>query len=179
MFKKASILFLVILISGMLLPLASLAGTYQTSDGFDVNYDGLVPCGKCVNISPASTTNQMDKDQCGVTTANTTNKYTSCQLCHLFVVFDSGIDFLLTYIVFPLGALMIVIGGLMLITAVEDASRIEKAKKLITSTFIGLIIIFASWAVINLFFIVIGLSSFALQFTGPGKWFTINCPISL
>ena len=181
MFKKTSALFAAaFLLFGAFFPFHSLlAGEYQTESGVNVNYDGLVPCGKCVNISSSVKADKLTAEQCGVSEgAFVPVKYTPCQLCHFFVMFDETIDFFLNSIVFPVGALMLVIGGLMFITAVEDPGRIEKAKKLITSTFLGLIIIFSAWTVINLFFVVIGISDFAPQ-ADPNKWFVINCPISL
>jgi len=59
----------------------------------------------------------------------------------------------------------------------ENPQKVEQAKSLLTATIIGLVVIFSSWLVIGLFFTAIGLSDFALSFTGPENWFTVDCPI--
>jgi hypothetical protein len=163
MSKKLSILFLIVFGSLLFSPLISLAATYEAGGGNTVTYDGLVPCGLGKEVK----VNGVPRDNI------------SCQFCHLFVMFDGIVDYALTYIVFPLATLLLVIGGLMFITASESISRIETAKKLMTSTLTGLVIIFSAWLIINLFFSVIGISDFAAGFTGPGQWFNIDCPIDL
>jgi len=102
-----------------------------------------------------------------------------CQFCHLFVVFKAIIDFVLVYIVFPIATLLIVVGGIMFFLYAENPQKVEQAKSLLTAVVIGLVVIFSSWLVIGLFFTAIGLSDFALSFTGPGNWFEIDCPIIL
>jgi len=176
---KIKILFLIIFLGSLLfVPLISLAGTYQ-ADGRTVTYEGLVPCGKCVNITPAVIANKTDKEQCGATEGQPTNiKYFPCQFCHFFVMFKAIIDFVLQ-LVMAIAVLMLVIGGVMFFTAMGNPEKLGTAKNLITSVVWGVVIIFGAWIVINTIFTFIGLSDFALQFTGPGKWFTINCPIKL
>jgi hypothetical protein len=117
-----------------------------------------------------------------------------CQFCHLFVMFDRIIDFLLTKIVPPLAVLMLVIGGLMFMIAyfteaeapvptngAAGPSLLNRAKKLINSVIIGLVIIYGAWLVIGLFFQVIGLADWTAQIY-QNWWkqgfFTIpDCPI--
>ncbi|MCX6758965.1 MAG: pilin [Candidatus Nealsonbacteria bacterium] len=123
---------------------------------FLINAQGLVPCG-----GP-------DKP--------------ACQLCHIFVLFDNIVKFLLipcllnSYVaIVPLIAtLMIVIGGVMFFAAVGDPSKIGKATSLLTAVAIGLVIIYGAWLLVNAFFLVIGVN----VWTGPGEgWFKIDCPI--
>lgn len=101
----------------------------------------------------------------------------ACQFCHLFVMFQTIIDFVLVYLVFPVATLLIIIGGIMFFLYAENPQKVEQAKSLLTATIIGLVVIFSSWLVIGLFFTAIGLSDFALSFTGPENWFTVDCPI--
>lgn len=146
-----------------LTPISPWMGSYKALVGgqeVTVNYKGLVPCGK---------------SEAGVDESEYVTK--PCQFCHFFVMFDGIVDYFLFYVVFPLAVLLMVIGGIMFITAAENPARVETAKKLMTSTIIGIVIIFSAWLIINLFFSAIGISEFGLQFTGPGQWFTIDCPI--
>ena len=158
-FKIQNCLFLIIILGGLLSPLFSFAGEY-TADGKTVIYEGLVPCGKEVNIDGS-------------------DQYVGCQLCHLFVMLQAIIDFVLIYIIFPVASLLLILGGLMFFSYAENPQRVELAKSLLTATIVGLFIIFSAWLVIGLFFTAIGLSDFALQLTGPDKWFMVNCEIVL
>jgi len=98
----------------------------------------------------------------------------ACQLCHIFVMFDSIIKFVLFKLVPPLAVFMIVIGGIMFIFAAGSPGTLEKAKKVLTATVIGLVIIFGAWIIINTFFMIIGVS----DWTGLKEgWFQIPCPI--
>ncbi|PIS40001.1 MAG: hypothetical protein COT32_02025 [Candidatus Nealsonbacteria bacterium CG08_land_8_20_14_0_20_36_22] len=98
-----------------------------------------------------------------------------CELCDIFVMIDRVLDFLLFKIVPVLAALMIAIGGFMYIFAFGKPETISQAKRLFTAITIGLLIIYGAWALINTFFVIIGLSDFGLRLTGPDKWFIINC----
>lgn len=170
--------FLIIFLGSLLFPLIGLAGSYQ-ADGTTVYYQGLVPCGKKVCIN-----GEYDKN--GICRGD--EKEFRCTFCHFFVMLDEIIDFVLFKLVPPVAVLMLVIGGAMFMFAYFAGAEIlptgEKggpkmlgqAKKLITSVFLGLIIIFASWIFINLFFQVIGVT----EWTGLQQgWFSIDCPIQL
>lgn len=111
-----------------------------------------------------------------------------CTFCHLFVMLDGIFDFLLFQLVPVIAVLMLVIGGAMYIFAYFAGAEIlpegakggpallGQAKKLMTSVVIGLIIIYASWLVIDLFFSAIGVA----EWTGlSGGWFSIKCQIAL
>jgi hypothetical protein len=146
-----SILFFLLI--GLLLPLVS-AATHE---------DRLVPCGP------------------GVTDA--TGKTIHCTFCHFFVLFKNIIDFLLVHIVPILAVLMLVIGGFMYVFAYfgtipgggnGNPALVSRARSLFFYTILGLIIIYASWLIVNLFFQVIGVA----DWTGLREgWWKINCPI--
>ena len=96
-----------------------------------------------------------------------------CQLCHLFVLLDSIVDFVLFKIILPLATLLLVIGGILFIFNAENPENVTKGKAILTSTVIGLIIIFAAWLIINSFVMLIGVS----EWTGLREgWFQIECP---
>ena len=165
MAKKYRFLVLILLLGILLLPLISLAGEYQAG-GTTVQYSGLVPCGK---------------SEAGLGESQAVTM--PCTLCHIFVMLKGIIDFFLlppTGIVFIIGILMIVIAGSMFIygTMISpgDPKLVSNAQKIITSTIIGLIIVFGSWVFVNAFFLAIGVQTW----TGlQGDWFTIQCDIEL
>jgi len=100
-----------------------------------------------------------------------------CEFCHLFVLIQNIINFVLFYLVLPIATLLLVIGGLMFLLYGENPQQAEQAKSLLTAVIIGLVLIFSAWLVVGLFFTAIGLSDFAITGIGLNEWFTIDCPI--
>ena len=120
---------------------------------------GLVPCGRMCD--------DPNTDIC---------ECDPCTLCHLFVLFKRIVDFLAKDVLFPLAVLIIVIGGVMFLTAAGSPERINAAKKILTSTVIGLAIIFLSWLIVNT---IIGVlvrtdNPFGMVLR---NWSEIPCPI--
>ena len=158
-------LFLILFLWVLLFPLISLAGEYQTKDGQTIKYNGLVPCGK---------TEVGDGEHGAVTMP--------CTLCHVFVMLNGVVVFLVE-IVFLIGVLMIVIAGSTFIygTMISPGNPglVSDAKKIITSTIIGLVIIFGAWVFVNAFFLAIGAKDWTGLTGGAGGWDTIKCDIEL
>lgn len=182
--QKIKFLCLIIFLGILFFPLVSLAGEY--TGYYDLNnngkedegeptgtiyYEGLVPCGKEVDI-------------------NGTPTDMPCQFCHVFVMIDGILDFIITTIVPIIAVLMILIAGIMFIFAYLGGIEIlpgggtggpkllSQAKKTLNSAVIGLIIIFAAWIIVNTFFLVIGVAETEFG-TGIKNWFQINCPIEI
>ncbi len=157
-------IFLIIFLGMLLLPSISLA--YNAYG--NVIYKGIVPCGKPVNLGGTLTGDTLSGGDCCLT---------PCTFCHFFVMAKGAIDFVLFKLVPPIAILMLVIGGAMFMVASFSEwggpVTLGQAKKLITSVVIGLIIIFASWILINLFFQVIGVGEWTGLQTG---WFNVACP---
>lgn len=113
----------------------------------------------------------------------------ACQFCHIFILFNTIVNFVFFKLVPPLAVLMLVIGGFMYIFAYMGPATVlqgggkggpallSQAKKLITSVIWGLVIVYSAYLAINIVFSFLGLSDFAIQFTGPDKWATIECII--
>lgn len=95
-----------------------------------------------------------------------------CQFCHLFVLFNNIIKFLLTCFAPIVAVLMIVIAGLFLLFSRGNPEMFKRGKEIITAVVIGLVIIFIAWLLVNLFFTVIGVSSWTGLQSG---WFKIEC----
>lgn len=73
---------------------------------------------------------------------------TECTFCHLLVLIQKIIDYMI-YLVFPLSAVMIVIGGGYILTAGGSESRVSKGKEIITAAIVGLLIALMSWLIID------------------------------
>ena len=106
-----------------------------------------------------------------------------CTTCHIFEMFKNVMDFILFFIVPPLAALMIAIGGFMLVFAylgVGDGGpgMISQAKKLFASVAIGLVIVYGAYAIIGLFLQSIGLADWTekiYQSWWKESFFKIEC----
>ncbi|MEK7162886.1 MAG: hypothetical protein AAB696_01195 [Patescibacteria group bacterium] len=87
--------------------------------------EGLVPCGP------------------GITGA------TSCNFCHLLTLGQNIINYALI-IVFPISAVMVVVGGGYILTAGASESNVSKGKEILTAAIVGLIIALCSWLIIDI-----------------------------
>ena len=118
---------------------------------------GLVPCGR-------------------TDSGATAEERQPCTFCHLFVMIDRVLDFILFKIVPVLAALMIAIGGFMYIFAFGKPEMISQAKRLFTAIAIGLLIIYGAWVFINTFLMFIGINEVNEFRTLPQDWWKIPCP---
>lgn len=107
-----------------------------------------------------------------------------CEFCDFFVLFKRIIDFLLVPcslnggvpLVFLIAILFITIGGFYFLFAEGKPDKLEKGRNIIKTTLIGLLLIFAGWLVVNLFFQVIGVANWTgLSASGPDTWWQIPC----
>lgn len=115
---------------------------------FASHADGLVPCGG-------------DDEE-------------PCTLCDLFVMLDNAIDFLIAPpdgIIFLVATVIFIIGGIMFLVSSGEPEKISMAKKAMTNAVLGMMIIFAAWLFINLFYKVIGYK------TDWGPWNQIECSV--
>ena len=98
----------------------------------------------------------------------------SCKLCHLFVLLDNIIDFVLFTIVPVLAIFMIVIGGFLFLTSSGDPQNIQRGRDILRTTVLGLVLIFVAWLIVNLLFTLIGVA----DWTGLQEgWFSIECSV--
>lgn len=174
--QKLILLFLIVFLGSLILtPLFSLAGEYK-ADGTTVKYRGLVPCGK---RAPAEGESKL------VTMP--------CQFCHFFVMFKGIFDFVLQLSI-VIAILMFTIGGFLYIIAYAGPTEIlpegvkggpvllSRAKKTMTTTALGLLLIFAAWLIVNV--VIVTLTTGAPVPGAVGEifgqpWYKVNCPITI
>ncbi len=98
-----------------------------------------------------------------------------CELCDFFVMAQKIVNFVLFTIVPPVAILLTVIAGVFFILGSGyDPSLIVKGKTALGSIAVGLLIIYGSWLMVNLFFTTIGLANtdFGRRI---GQWFVFPC----
>ena len=175
-------LFFIILLGGFFLPFIVFAdGVYtildtNTGTTHKVYYSGLIPCGKCDDVSPNAPAS-MD-GECNQPVAIGTpvpRKFVHCSICHLFVMFTEISKFILLKIVPPIGTIMLIFGGIALYQAGASPEKFNKARSILLSAIIGLVIIYTSWIIVNAVLQAVGIA----DWVGFGEgWFQISCGIS-
>lgn len=138
--------------------------------------EGLVPCGGSPRCCETAAELAAPAAHNCVDPAVTDCEY-RCIFCHLFVMFDNAIKFVLFKFIPPVAVLMLVLGGAKFYLAAENPAQAADAKKLMSSIVIGMIIVYSAWLVINLLFVFMDINTADFGFTGPGNWFKINCPV--
>lgn len=133
--------------------------TYPVQKGgetYTVTYEGLVPCGRFLQI-------------------NGGGEYIPCQLCHFFIMIDGIFDFVLTKIIIPVAVIMLILGGISLYFAGASPEFFQKAKAILTSAVIGLVLILSAWLLVSSILTAVGV----LEWAGMDELFSVNCTIEL
>ena len=71
-----------------------------------------------------------------------------CNWCYFGELAIRIINFMM-YLIFPLAAVMIVIGGIFIMTSAGSSSRFSQGKEMITAAVIGILIALLSWIIID------------------------------
>ena len=117
-----------------------------------VDYLPLVPCGLKSQDNPS-----------------TPEIEGACTRCDSFKLAHNVISFILYGLVPPVAAVLFIYGGLVILLAGARLEWISHGKKVFWNTFLGLVIIMASWLIVNTF----------IQSFGPEQakdsWFRFTC----
>lgn len=96
-----------------------------------------------------------------------------CTFCDVFSLVDRILDFIFFKLVPAIAVLMVVVGGTYFIFSQGNPANIQRGRDILKSVVFGLLIVYGSWLVINLFFVAIGVQ----QWTGLGGGvFSVPCP---
>jgi hypothetical protein len=139
-------------------------GTADIEDPKCPHPAGLVPCGRMRDDFSTSI-----------------DESAPCSVCHIFVLTERIIKFLVLYIIIPFGILMIIVGGGMFLTSTGDLERIATSKKILKTAIVGLVIILSAWIIVNtvIFFLTEGrppLPGEVAQVLGQ-PWHEVFCPV--
>ncbi|MDD5144638.1 MAG: hypothetical protein PHW72_00675 [Candidatus Pacebacteria bacterium] len=94
-----------------------------------------------------------------------------CTFCHLFVLADNIVDFVLFKIVPWIALAVTVTGGINLYFSLGKPEERSSAIKKLIAAAVGFVIVYASFLLIGYFFTVIGVS----EWTGLENWFEYPC----
>lgn len=140
-----------------------------------VSYEGFVPCG--VRLCPG----KWDNGTCILEPPATKvieAKENSCQLCHMFVMANNLVSFLVVKIVPILAALMMVVGGVMLYFAGANPSLLGRSKTLVKGVAIGLFLVYGSYILVNTFLLILGAAEInSISQIYKNGVFSIKCPV--
>ena len=116
-----------------------------TANRLDITYEGLVPCGRCLisNLQYSEFLDSVNDCPSGTT-------YIPCDFCHLFILFDRIVSFVLGSLIPPIAMIVIVGSGLTLILSAGNPDKITKGKNILIYAAIGLFLAYASWAIVTL-----------------------------
>lgn len=107
-----------------------------------------------------------------------------CNLCHIAVLTINITNYLIYWVAFPAVVILVAIGGIMILIAGPSEERQAAGKKILTTTVIGLIIVFLSWLIVDTA-IKVATGNFSAAGTGAfiqdfGPWNQIDptaCPL--
>jgi len=97
----------------------------------------------------------------------------ACTLCHLFVMLNNIIKFVMFNIIPAIAVIMLLVSGVMFFFGGAKPGVLIGAKGIITSVVIGLLIIFCAWVIVNTILTQIGL----VESSSLLKWYDIQCSI--
>lgn len=101
---------------------------------FQVQAASLVPCGQ----GPPGTTR--------------------CELSDIFLLILNVYNFIVWTIATPLAGILVVLGGITMIFAAGNPNLASTAKRILWGAFIGWLLIWCAWLIINTVFLALGLS---------------------
>ena len=131
---------------------------YCSSEAFK---GGLVPCGRiCDNPDTP------DVNEC-----------CPCTFCHIFVLLDNIVDFLLLKVVPALAILILVIGGVLFVTATGNPGLMSHARSIFKATVIALLIIYGAWLIVSTILAFMGVLDWVWPPTWSEGWYDITCPV--
>ncbi len=94
----------------------------------------------------------------------------NCDYCALLTTGERIIDFLLM-VMFPIAAVIFVIGGFYIMTAGSSAARYQRGRDMIKSTIIGIAIVLLVWLVLDTIFQIVAPGAQGIV----GPWNEIKC----
>lgn len=95
-----------------------------------------------------------------------------CTYCDLLKLLKGVINFLM-YIIFPLATIMIVWGGIVIMTARESPERVKQGRSIITAAVVGILIALLSWLILDTIIQVMAPNFKVVNLGRP--WQQLNC----
>ncbi len=96
----------------------------------------------------------------------------ACDMCKFLQLISNITLFIVRNITAPLAGLLFLIGGIMMVSAGGSEARLKKGKDIFRDTAIGVLIVLASWAIVNTLITTIGASTSGFV---PSNWWSVRC----
>lgn len=94
-----------------------------------------------------------------------------CTLCHIFLLIKNIMDVILYPFIPLIATFLVIIGGIFFMLGGGNPQSLARARTILWSTAIGVVIIYASWAIVNTLLTVLGFA----EFQGFDEGWIINC----
>lgn len=117
--------------------------------------NGLVPCGSASNPEP-------------------------CSICHFGALAINITNFMMYYVALPATALLVAIGGIMLLIAGPSETLRTRGKEILKATIIGILIVFLAWLLVDTMIKIVtndwseGAGSLLMEQLGPWNKFDVE-----
>ncbi|MEK7162510.1 MAG: pilin [Patescibacteria group bacterium] len=98
-----------------------------------------------------------------------------CNFCSLMQLIVNLVNFGIYNIFFPLAGLLILWGGIMMITAGGKEENYKKGKEILKNTVIAFIIVVGAWFIVNALITTLAKGAVNVGSFNPTNWFQINC----
>jgi len=73
----------------------------------------------------------------------------ACRACHIFPLANNVISFILLGLAMPFAVIMILWGGILMVTGAGNPGQLEKGKNYLIWAVIGLVVAFAGWIIVD------------------------------
>lgn len=97
----------------------------------------------------------------------------ACTWCDLYKLADNILNFMIVKVVFPVAAIMVVVGGIFMMTSAGSEKRWAQGKTIATAAIVGIFIALLSYLIIDIIikYVAVGWSGLNI-----GPWNKIKCP---
>jgi len=153
-----------------------------TDKGFVICYDGIVPCGKQVIYQGGATPDNwrgIGEKQCEQ--GQLSKGILHCQICHLFVMINGAINYLFISVIPYIVILMFVIAGVFFYLGGAKPNYKSRAKEVIKTTLIGLVLIYGSFLIVGVALTLLGVADIEpiKSVWTSNKIFQIDCLVKI
>lgn len=102
-----------------------------------------------------------------------------CTFCHLFKLIQNVYNFIVFTLAPPVAILSVAVAGFIWFTSAGSEGRAKKARDILLTVVVGLVIMYTSWVVINFIITFIAqpvrLPSASVNVYDPTTWFKLQC----
>lgn len=97
----------------------------------------------------------------------------ACAWCDLYKLADNILNFMVVTVVFPVAAIMIVVGGIFMMTSAGSEKRWAQGKTIATAAVVGILIALLSYLIIDIIikYVAVGWNGLNID-----PWNEIKCP---